>query len=247
MGEIGCRIRYNRAKRIQRYAKEAAMNFLAPITHPMFERFYKRFDHIFSEPTQRRNFRLYCSGLTLEIKRKNIWYMNEHIIGSDYQPMQHFMSDAPWPENALNDQRTDILEGNPATKSCDDGYSIIDDTGNQALRKLEQKESEKSFLSPKSGDSTHATSRQWLGSLGKVDRGQVVVTSHYADSRYADSRKDWPIDHRPYLPQKWVEGENQRLDKEVYVFKSKLQLGLELVDDLLRRGIQFFHFSSICW
>ena len=75
------------------------MNFLAPIIHPMFERFYKKFDHIFSEPAQRRNFRLYCSGLTLEIKRKNIWYINEHIIGSDYQPMQHFMSDAPWPYN----------------------------------------------------------------------------------------------------------------------------------------------------
>lgn len=204
------------------------MNFLTTITHPMFERFYKKFDHIFSETAQRRNFRLYCSGLTLEIKRKNIWYINEHIIGSDYQPMQHFMSDAPWSENALNDHRTDMLEGNPATKSCDDGYAIIDDTGN-----------------PKSGDSTHATARQWMGSLGKVDRGQVVVTSHYADSR-----KDWPIDHRPYLPQKWVDAENARLDKvdkQAYVFKSKLQLGLELVDDLLRRGIQFRHLLVDAW
>ena len=66
-------------------------------------------------------------------------------------------------------------------------------------------------------------------------------------SHYADSRKDWPIDHRPYLPQKWVEGENQRLGKEVYVFKSKLQLGLELVDDLHRRGIQFFHLLVDAW
>ena len=44
------------------------MNFLTPITHPMFEKFYKKFDHIFSETAQRRNFRLYCSGLTLERK-----------------------------------------------------------------------------------------------------------------------------------------------------------------------------------
>jgi hypothetical protein len=201
------------------------MNFLTPVANPMFEKFYKKFDHIFSESAQRYNFRLYCSGLMLEIKRKNIWYMSEHIIDSDYQPMHHFMSDAPWRVSALNDQRTDMLEGNPATKSCDDGYSIIDDTGN-----------------PKSGDSTHATSRQWIGSLGKVDRGQVVVTSHYADSR-----KDWPIDHRPYLPQKWVEAENERLGKTVYVFKSKLQLGLELVDDLLRRGIQFRHLLVDGW
>jgi hypothetical protein len=49
------------------------------------------------------------------------------------------------------------------------------------------------------------------------------------------------------LPQKWVEAENERLGKEVYVFKSKLQLGLELVDDLLRRGIQFFHLLVDAW
>ena len=114
------------------------MNFLTPICHPVFESFYKKFDNIFSEPSQRVNFRLYGTGLMLEIKRKNIWYMNEHIIDSDYQPMHHYMHDSPWYESDLNDQRVDILDKNRSTKSCDDGYAIIDDTGN-----------------PKSGDSTH--------------------------------------------------------------------------------------------
>jgi hypothetical protein len=201
------------------------MNFLTPVCHPMFESFYKKFDNIFSEPSQRANFRLYGTGLMLEIKRKNIWYMSEHIIDSDYQPMHHYMHDSPWYENGLNDQRVDILDNNRSTKSCDDGYAIIDDTGN-----------------PKSGDSTHATRKQWMGSLGKVDTGQVVVTSHYADSR-----KDWPIDHRPYLPQKWVDEHNELNGEEVYVFKSKLTLGLELVDDLIRRGIRFSHLLVDAW
>ena len=204
------------------------MNFLTPICHPMFERFYKKFDNIFTEPSQRVNFRLYGTGLMLEIKRKNIWYMNEHIIDSDYQPMHHYMHDSPWYENGLNDQRVDILDNNRSTKSCDDGYGIIDDTGN-----------------PKSGDSTHATRKQWMGSLGKVETGQVVVTSHYADSR-----KDWPIDHRPYLPQKWVDEHNENNGangKEVYIFKSKLTLGLELVDDMIRRGIRFSHLLVDAW
>jgi len=201
------------------------MNFLTPICHPMFERFYKKFDNIFSEPSQRVNFRLYGTGLMLEIKRKNIWYMNEHIIDADYQPMHHYMHDSPWHENGLNDQRVDMLDNNRSTKSCDDGYGIIDDTGN-----------------PKSGDSTHAARKQWMGSLGKVETGQVVVTSHYADSR-----KDWPIDHRPYLPQKWVTEQNGLLGEEVYVFKSKLTLGLELVDDMIRRGIRFSHLLVDAW
>lgn len=96
-----------------------------------------------------------------------------------------------------------MLENTRQTKSCSDGYVILDDTGN-----------------PKSGNSTFATRRQWMGSLGKVDNGQVVVTSHYADSR-----KDWPIEHRPYLPKNWVEEENERHGEEIYEFKSKLDLG----------------------
>jgi len=207
------------------YIQEDMMNFLTPICHPMFESFYKKFDNIFREPSQKLNFRFYGTGLMLEIKRKNIWYMSEHIIDADYQPMHHYMHDAPWYENRFNDRRVVILDTNNSTKSCDDGYGIIDDTGN-----------------PKSGDSTHASRKQWMGSLGKVDTGQVVVTSHYADSR-----KDWPVDHRPYLPQKWVEEHNELNGEETYVFKSKLTLGLELVDDLIRRGIRFSHLLVDAW
>jgi hypothetical protein len=75
-----------------------------------------------------------------------------------------------------------------------------------------------------------------------VERGQVVVTSHYADSR-----KDWPIDHRPYLPQKWVDEHNELNGEELYEFKSKLVLGLELVDDLIGRGIRFSHLLVDAW
>jgi len=205
--------------------QEAIMNFLTPTRYPMLETFYRKFDNIFREPSQRENFRLYGNGLLLEIKRKNIWYMSEHIIDVDYQPMHHFMRNSPWHENTLNDQRVDMLDNNRSTRSCDDGYAIIDDTGN-----------------PKSGDHTHATRKQWMGSLGKVETGQVVVTSHYADSR-----KDWPIDHRPYLPQKWVDEHNELNGEKEYVFKSKLALGLELVDDLIRRGIRFSHLLADAW
>ena len=201
------------------------MNYLAPNLPPMLDKFYQKFDAIFTQPSQRENFRRYGTGLLLEIKRKNIQAISQHIICANYQSMHHFMRDAPWDEKALNRQRIELLQNVRPTKSCDDGYVILDDTGN-----------------PKSGEATFATRRQWLGSLGKVDRGQVVVTSHYADSR-----KDWPIDHRPYLPQKWVLAENARHDKDVYVFRSKLELALELIDDLPKRSIRFSHLLMDGW
>lgn len=201
------------------------MNYLTPNIPEMFEKFYRKFDNLFQESSQRENFRLYGTGLLLEIKRKNIQSLSLHIISGNYQSMHHFTHDAPWNECQLNSQRIELLENTPQTKSCDFGYVIIDDTGN-----------------PKSGHCTFATRRQWLGSLGKVDNGQVVVTSHYADRS-----KDWPIDLRPYLPQEWVEEQNIILGKQVYVFKSKLQLGLELIDNLLARRIQFSHLLIDSW
>ena len=162
------------------------MNYLTPDVPEMVDKFFTKFDDIFTEQSQKDNFRFYCTGLLLEIKRKNIQYMSFHTIGSNYQSEHHFINDAPWSEKDLNDQRVDTMENIPPTKSCNDGYVIIDDTGN-----------------PKSGNSTFATDRQWIGSLGKVDNGQVVVTSHYADSR-----KDRAIDLRPYMPKKWIQEEN---------------------------------------
>lgn len=209
----------------QKAYKEIAMNYLTPDVPPFLEKYYSKFDNIFKEQSQRDEFRLYGTGLLLEIKRKNIQYISKHIIDSDYQSMHHFMHDSPYDEKALNDQRIDMLQNNRSTKSCNYGYVIIDDTGN-----------------PKSGDSTFATRRQWIGSLGKVDRGQVVVTSHYADSN-----KDWAIDHRPYLPEKWVQEANARQNKEVYTFKSKLELGLELIDDIIKRVIQYSHLLIDGW
>jgi hypothetical protein len=201
------------------------MNYLTPNIPPMFEKFYNNFDSIFRETSQRENFRLYGTGLLLEIKRKNIQSVCFHIISGNYQSMHHFIHDAPWDEGSLNNQRIVQLENTKQTKSCESGYVIIDDTGN-----------------PKSGNSTFATRRQWIGSLGKVDNGQVVVTSHYADKS-----KDWPIDLRPYLPKEWVEEQNALLGKQVYVFKSKLQLGLELILDIQKRNIVFSHLLIDSW
>jgi len=201
------------------------MNYLTPNVPEMFEKFYQEFDDIFRESSQKENFRLYGTALLLEIKRKNIQSLSCHIIDSNYQSMHHFIHDAPFNENALNDQRIVQLERTRQTKSCRDGYVIIDDTGN-----------------PKSGACTFATRRQWIGSLGKVDNGQVVVTSHYADKS-----KDWPIEMRPYLPEDWVQEQNALFGQEVYLFKSKLLLGLELIDDIKNRNIQFSHLLIDSW
>jgi hypothetical protein len=46
---------------------------------------------------------------------------------------------------------------------------------------------------------------------------------------------------------KWIQEENERLGKDTYVFMTKLELGLELIDDLKERGIHFSHFLIDDW
>jgi hypothetical protein len=220
------------------------MNYLVNEIPPFLERFFRKFDYLFNRPNQREQFRQYSSGLLCEIKRKNIQSICDHTIESRYQAMHHFVHDSPWVGRDLNHTRVEILEGSRQTKSREDGYLIIDDTGN-----------------PKSGEATFATQRQYIGSLGKVDTGQVVVTSHYADSS-----KDWPVDLEPYLPQKWVEEQNQSHNqgnqsdesnqpqqghKAVLEFHPKWELGLSLVDKAIegksRRGLKFSHILVDGW
>jgi len=48
------------------------MNYLTPSITPEFEKYFSKFDNIFKEQSQKDEFRLYGTGLLLEIKRKNI-------------------------------------------------------------------------------------------------------------------------------------------------------------------------------
>ena len=72
-------------------------------------------------------------------------------------------------------------------------------------------------------------SRQYLGRLGKVPRGQVAVFGVLAKGLYATA-----IDTRLYLPTEWTD-DPQRCDKagipeSEQVFKTKNELALEIVE-----------------
>ncbi|MBK8965630.1 MAG: transposase [Lewinellaceae bacterium] len=83
--------------------------------------------------------------------------MDERTEGSDYQRLHHFISDSPWPYKpvleAVGRDMSELLRqrGEPVGL-------IIDESGHR-----------------KSGDKSVGVSRQYLGSIGKTDNGQVGV------------------------------------------------------------------------
>ena len=89
----------------------------------------------------------------------------------------------------------------------------------------------------KQGKMSVGASRQYLGRLGKVDRGQVAVFGVLAKGKYATA-----TDTRLYLPKEWTD-DPQRCDKagipeSERVFKTKNQPALGIVEQARRNGAQ---------
>lgn len=154
----------------------------------------------------------------MQAGRKNVERMTEVVPDSDYQSMQHFITDSPWQARPVMDQvalDADSLLGG----SLDTGL-IIDET---------------SF--PKAGKKSVAVARQWCGALGKVDNCQVgVFTSLVRGSSAA------LVDCRLYVPKEWAD-DKQRCKKakipDDFVFKSKSRLALDSVRHLRSLGVRF--------
>jgi hypothetical protein len=175
-----------------------------------FESFCDKFEDVLGHEAQRRNFRMYLAGLLGDSHRKNIWAMSEGTVDGNYHSLHHFLHDAPWEAKKVNERRLEVIFSCRQTR-IKSGFSlIIDDSGHR-----------------KSGAETAGIGRQYIGQLGKVDNGIVMVTSHAYDGV-----KGVPLDvelyqHASSLPE----------GKESADFLKKPALALKLIDQCLERAL----------
>jgi SRSO17 transposase len=145
--------------------------------------------------------------------------MVEEIKGSEYESMQHFISNSPWDSQGLMRQlsRTASKELEPfGMKGC-----TVD---------------EKSHL--KKGDKSVGVARQYAGTIGKVENCQVGVYLSLCAGKYA-----LLTNHRLYLPEEWTK-DKERCKKagipdDRIVFKTKPQLALEMIKEHIEYGVRF--------
>jgi SRSO17 transposase len=165
--------------------------------------------------SERRHWaRLYIEGLLLDGDRKSIEPMASRIPGAEVQALRQFVGQSPWTVEEVQRQLAlkvvDLLS--------DPEVWILDDP---------------SF--PKAGQHSVGVARQYCGALGKVANCQVAVTLHWSSGEAS-----CPLGWRLYLPEAWFE-DNQRA-AEVKLpgglsFRSKPELALELMDQLLNWGV----------
>jgi hypothetical protein len=103
-----------------------------------------------------------------------------------------------------------VLQADPRTTTPVGGVLILDDTGDR-----------------KSGTPTAHVGRQYLGAVGKIDNGIVVVSN-----LWADAQRYYPLPAVPYTPAR-------RLPKGKAdpAFRTKPQLALQLISAALDAGI----------
>ncbi len=175
---------------------------------PCFEKWCSKFDDLWKNQGQKKGFRYYLAGLLGESKRKNIAQMTDNIIGSSYHNVHHFISKSQWSASKINERRLKLMNKCNQTRIRNGFALIIDDSGPR-----------------KSGNFTSGVGRQYIGEIGKIDNGVVIVTTHLYDGV-----RSIPLDvelyqHADSLPQ----------GKEDKDFVKKPDIALKLINQTIER------------
>lgn len=139
--------------------------------------------------------------------------MVERIPESNYQQLQHFISEAGW-----------------------DAKGVVEDVARNTNRSLESLSGEKGLIldesgNEKAGKNSVGVARQYIGNVGKVCNAQVGV---YAGLSRGD--KIGLVGARLYLPREWIEDkkrcEKAGIPEAARRYRTKPELGLEIIKEL---------------
>jgi SRSO17 transposase len=145
-----------------------------------FAAYQQRFDSLFGRAETQGWAREYIGGLLMDIERKNCWQIAEarKIPARRLKSLQHFLYGSPWPWQPVLAEMRRLVDEHLGS---DDGIVVVDESG---VRRW--------------GDKSVGIARQYLGSVGKVDNGQVGVYLTYASERGQAF-----LDMRLFIPKAW--------------------------------------------
>ena len=168
----------------------------------------------------------YLQGILLEKGRGNMTNYAKQVPDTNNQMLQNFISDSPWDEKPVIDKlQKEVIQ-------------LIADKHNGSLHI-----DESAFK--KSGKNSVGVKRQYCGRLGKVDNCQVGVYLGYTNGTYRTL-----MDERLYLPEDWADDPVRRSKcgvPEDVIFKTKAELGLEMILDARDRGVPFGWIGMGCF
>jgi len=195
------------------------------------EQYLDRFAAVFGRRDTLRQAMLYVIGLLSGLSRKNGETMEAAVPGASQESIYNFMVRSRWSAEELDRVRVlDALDRAGGKGQPVDG--IIDECGWR-----------------KKGRLSVGVARQYLGSLGKTDNGQVIVSVHLCCGEF-----DVPGTAELYMPEKQWGGDNdaskeRRAAAKVpagWVFRTKPALALALLLRVRAWGLQLRRVHGDC-
>ena len=187
-----------------------------------FESIVSTYNNFFrvGQKTQQDKAQQYLEGIfCAERGKRNIERMVEEVSGSEYESLQHFISNSPWDSEGLMLE----LAKNVSRK-------------HQPYGKIGCTVDEKAHL--KKGTKSVGVARQYAGTSGKVDNCQVAVYLSLTAGKYSSL-----TNFRLFLPQQWIDDPKRcqkvGIPKHKMVFKTKPQLALEMIREHIDPGVHF--------
>src|SRR5215469_3465702 len=184
--------------------------------------FQSAFHDCFARSEPRAHFFDYMVGQFSKLERKSIEPMALQVEGGTIRGLQRFISDVHWDEEQMRWNYHQLVAdelGDP------EGVLMFDETG---------------FV--KKGTDSAGVARQYCGSLGKVENGQVGVFAGYA------SRQGYAlVDKRLFLPEAWFTDAyaTRRIKCNVpqeLTFQSKPQLAAAMLRHIVHEGLLPFRY-----
>ena len=161
----------------------------------------------------------YVKGL-FQAEKRNIEKMCEAVTPSTMQNLHHFVSESPWAWEPVIERVGGDLD-RLFRESPERTGLLIDESGWR-----------------KAGKRSVGVARQYLGSLGKVDNGQVAVFASLVQGE-----KVGILNTRLYLPDGWTSDrkrcERAGIPKAQRIFRTKPELALEMVRAARKQGIRY--------
>lgn len=157
----------------------------------------------------------YLRGLLSDTERKNGWQLAEHLGEATPDGVQHLLARADWDADAVRDDLTAYVRqhlGDP------NGVLIVDETG---------------FL--KKGRKSCGVARQYSGTAGRIENGQVGVFL-----AYAGEKGQALIDRALYLPKEWTEDPNRcraACVPDRVTFAAKITLAKRMIEQAIVAGV----------
>ena len=173
-------------------------------TVSVIDQYCQSYKDLFPEVRSYECFKYLHPGIISAIQRKSLPEIAK-VVGSSPQSLHHFLANSPWSVSQLRPRRlARTLKALKEQKII----VIIDETGDR-----------------RKGKTTDYVARQYLGSVGKVDRGIVSVNAYGVYENIT-----FPLVFRVFKPKGTL--------KQGDLYKTQIEIASEIITELVDFGFK---------